>query len=353
MQELRLLLWKEIDNASRTRGDCPLARLLLTIACGDYDRTRPLIDGRVQPEGIDLNYIALSPEEIFWRQFQYEEFDVSEISMSSYIIQRARGIERFVAIPVFVSRLFRHGNIFVRTDRGIDKPEDLRGKRVGIAEYQMTATVFVRGFLQHDYDVKPSDIHWLTGGQEEPGRQDRVAISLPPDVRLEPINPGQTLNQMLIDGDIDALIAARAPSSFTTHPHLVRRLFPNYWEVEREYYLKTGIYPIMHAIAVKREIYERNPWVAQSLYKAFQEAKQVSMEALSNTGALATSLPWQIAELERTKQIIGEDIWPYGIEANRTTLQALLDYEFEQRLIPRRLTIEELFASNTLEEYRL
>mgnify|MGYP001305258676 CR=1 FL=1 len=330
-----------------------MAGLRLTLACGDYDRTRPLIDGRVKPEGIDLNFVALSPEEIFWRQFQYKEFDASEMSMSSYIIQLARGEQEFVAIPAFVSRFFRHGCIFVREGSGIHRPEDLRGKRVGVAEYQMTATVFIRGFLEHDYGVKPSEIHWFTGGQEQPGRKDRVEMSLPPDVRLDSIGDHKTLNQMLLDGELDALIAARAPSGFHTHPEKIKRLFPDYPRVEQEYFQRTGIFPIMHMVSIRRDVYEQHPWVAQSLYKAFLEAKRICMHQMANTGTLSTSLPWQIPELEKTKQVMGEDFWPYGVEENRVTLQALLDYEYEQGLIQRRLAVEELFAPNTLEEYKL
>lgn len=328
-------------------------RIGLTLACGPYDRTLALRTGEVAPEGIDLTYLALPPEEIFWRQLQHQEFDVSEMSMSSYTITVSRGESPFVAIPVFPSRFFRHGNIYVNASAGIAAPEDLRGRRVGVAEYQMTATVFIRGLLQHDHGVLASDLHWRTGGQEHPGRLDRVAMAPPPGVDIQPIPEGRTLSEMLDCGDLDALIAARAPSCFDRGSPNVRRLFPDYARREREHYDRTRIFPIMHCIAIRREVHRRHPWVAQSLFKAFREAKDRCLAFLGDSGTLAAAVPWLLPAVEESRAAFGPDFWPYGVEANRPTLEAFVRFEHEQGLTARPVAVEELFAAETLDEFRV
>ena len=330
-----------------------MSRLKLTLACHDYDRTRALWDGRVAPEGIDLVYVPLSAEELFWRQLQYMEFDVSEMSLSNYLTERSRENPRFIAIPVFPSRMFRHSFIFINKKAGIEKPQDLKGKRVGIPEYSMTATVWLRGTLQHDYGVAPPDMEWYVGGLDMPGRKERMKIKLPDDVPLRPIPGDKTLSEMLASGEIDALITARAPASFFQNHPDVDRLWPDYKEVEMDYFRRTKLFPIMHTVAIKQEIYDAYPWVAQSLYKAFCEAKKLSQEFLAKLSHLRYMLPWLIPDYNQTVSVMGEDYWPYGVEANRVALEALTQYSYEQGLSSHKFALEELFAPNTYEEFKV
>ncbi len=328
-------------------------RLQLSLACGDYDRTRGLMDGRVQPEAIDLIYLPTPPDETFFRMLRYQEFDVSELSLSAYTIMKAHGRCPFVAIPVFPSRSFRHSAIFIRTDAGIREPKDLIGRRVGVPDYQMTAAVWVRGALQHEYGVAPESIHWMTGGQEMPGRADMVRVDLPANVPIERIGPDETLNGLMEAGKIDALISPVMPTAFRQHAPWIGRLFPSYREVEEDYFRRTGIFPIMHTLVIKDALYQKHPWVAQSLMKAFVEAKQLCYdEYLYETIALRTMLAWVLDEVERERALMGEDFWPYGFEANRQTVATLCQYVHEQGLAPRAPTPEELFAPNTLASYK-
>jgi 4,5-dihydroxyphthalate decarboxylase len=324
--------------------------LSLSLACPPYDRVLPIALGWIQPEGIAVNFLPLAVEEIFWRQLRHQEFDVSESSLSSYVMLRSRGDERFIAIPVFTSRFFRHSCIFVNTRKGIRSPQDLKGRVVGLPEYQITAVVWQRGLLQEEYGVLPRDIHWRTGGEETPGRVEKIKLTLPPEIDLQSIPPDKTLSKMLDEGEIDGLLTARAPSCFVKRSPNVARLFPNYREVEEDYYRKTGIFPIMHTLIISKRIYQNNPWVAMSLYKAFCLAKDVVMQGYGETAALHVTLPWLGAELERTKGIMGEDWWPYGLSKNRKTLETFLRYHYEQGLSKRKMTVEELFAEETLDE---
>ncbi len=330
-----------------------MTRLNLTLACWDYDRTRAIADGRVRVDGIDLNYVSLPVEETFFRMLRFGEFDAAELSLSSYCVSLARGDSRFVAIPVFPSRFFRHSCIFVSATSGIERPEDLAGKRVGVPEYQMTAPVWIRGILHDEYGIDPASPTYFTGGEEEPGREEKLKLDLPEKFRLVPIGSERTLSRMLADGEIDALHTARAPSSFHHSPHLVRRLFADPVAVEKDYYRRTGIFPIMHVIAIRREVYERNRWIAQSLLKAFVEAQRHTYEDLMISAALKTMLPWQIAAVEDTVRTLGEDWWPYGLERNRAALDTFLRYHHEQGLSARQLAVEELFAPETLEAFRI
>jgi len=329
-----------------------MADLRLTLACEDYDRTRALKEGTVKPEGIDLNYIALPVEEIFWRMLRYEEFDVAELSMGAFLVDAARGRRRFVAIPVFPSRTFRHRCVFVNVASGIERPEELRGKRVGLPEYTMTAAVWLRGLFQHEYGVSPEEVHWVQGGEEQPGRKDRVEFDLPPRIRLEVVTD-RTLNEMLEKGEIDALMSPRMPSCFLERSPRVRRLFPDFKRVEMDYFRKTGIFPIMHGIVIRMDLYERNSWVAQSLYKAFCEAKDLCFGQIYDSNILRTSLPWTIAEYEEVRSLMGADYWAYGFHANRRVLETLQAYLLEQGLIGQRLDLEKLFAPNTLEAFKI
>ena len=330
-----------------------MSDLHLTLACEDYDRTRALRDGSVKPEGIEINYVALPVEEIFWRMCRYEEFDVAELSMGAFLVAAAQGRRPFVAIPVFPSRTFRHRCIFINTASGIEKPEDLRGKRVGVPEYTMTAAVWLRGLLQHEYGVKPEEVHWLQGGEEQPGRKDRVDFDVPPGIRLEMIPQDKTLNDMLESGAIDALMSPRMPSCFLKGAPHVRRLFPDFKRVEMEYFRRTGIFPIMHVVVIRTKIYEENPWVAQSLYKAFCEAKDLCFSQLYDSNVLRISLPWTVAEYEETRQLMGEEYWPYGLAPNLRVLETLHGYLLEHGLIKQKLDLATLFAPNTREAFKI
>ncbi len=330
-----------------------MSNLPLTIGCWNYDRTRALMDGRVPIEGCDPRFLALGPEEVFFRAFRHGEFDVSELSFSSYLMATARGTCPYVAIPVFISRAFRHSGIYIRTDRGIGGPADLRGRLVGVPEYQVTAAVWIRGVLQHEYGLQPSDVVWRSGGIEEPGRHEKLPIELPDDIKIEPIAEGKTLSAMLDDGEIDALVTPRAPSCFdrgTTH---VGRLFPDFRSDERAWFEKTRIFPIMHVIGIRKELAAAEPWLGASLMKAFEAAKRIVYTDLREVAALKTTLPWVTQEYEETVALMGADYWPYGIEANRPTLDAFLQYHHEQGLSPTPANLDEIFLPSAMETVKV
>ncbi len=330
-----------------------MSALRLTLAIWEYDRVRALADGSVQPDGIDLNVLNLHVEETFFRMLRNREFDMAEMSLSSYAVAASRENCPFIAIPVFPSRFFRQSCIFVSTKSGIREPKDLIGKRVGVPEYQMTAPVWIRGILQDDYGVDPTSVEYWTGGEEEPGRDEKVKLDLPSSIRVRRIGPTQTLSQMLADGDIDALHAARIPSTFRSRPGAVRRLFDDHVAVERAYWKRTRIFPIMHTVVLRRDIYQANPWIAQALYKAFVAAKARVYLNLYTTSALTTMLPWQVAQVEDVRAEMGDDWWPYGFAENRHVLETFLRYHHEQGLSKRRLAPEELFAPETLEQFKI
>jgi 4,5-dihydroxyphthalate decarboxylase len=330
-----------------------MSKLELTFGCWNYDRTRALMDGAVQADGIDLNYLNMPVEETFFRMLRHREFDVAEMSLSSYTVSLFSEARPFIAIPVFPSRLFRHSSIYVNAESGIREPRDLIGKRVGNPEYQMTAPVWIRGILADHYGVPVGSVTYYTGGEEEPDRPEKLKLDLPPSIRIKRIGPGQTLSRMLHEGEIDALQTARMPSSFLKGDGKVRRLFENYVEVERDYFRQTKIFPIMHTIVIRRDVYEANRWVAQSLMKAFIEAQRRTYEDLQETAALKTMLPWLTAHVEEARREMGEDFWPYGFEKNRETLRTFLRYSFEQGLSKRQLEPEELFAPEALESFKI
>jgi 4,5-dihydroxyphthalate decarboxylase len=338
---------------SRVRGKDRMPRLQLSLACWDYDRTRALADGSVRPEGIDLIYQNLYVEETFFRMLRNREFDAAEMSLSSYCVSLMREDPAFIAIPVFPSRFFRHSCIFVSSKSGIREPKDLAGKRIGVPEYQMTAPVWIRGILQDEYGVDPASCEYFSGGEEEPGRDEKLKLDLPVKFRLKPIGPKQTLARMIADGELDAMHTARAPSTFAVRPDAVKRLFENFVEVEKAYYRKSKIFPIMHTVVIRRELYEKNRWIAQSLRKAFVQAQRRTYDQLATTMALTTMLPWQAAHVEEARKELGEDWWPYGVEPNRHVLETFLRYHHEQGLSKRRLKAEELFAPETLESFRV
>jgi 4,5-dihydroxyphthalate decarboxylase len=326
--------------------------LRLSLACWDYDRTRALADGRVRPEGIDLVYLNQPVEETFFRMMRFAEFDASEMSLSSYVASLGRAEPPFIAIPAFPSRYFRHSCIFVSAQSGIKKPEDLKGKKVGVPEYQMTAPVWIRGILSDDHGVKVTDVQHLSGGEEEPGRDEKQKLDLPPTINLKPIPSTATLSGMLAAGELDALVTARAPSTFKT-TDTVKRLFPDYVEREKQYYKRTRIFPIMHTVVIRRDVYAKNPWVAQALYKAFVASKKIAMDMYAQTAAMSSMLPWSPAAAEEARAEMGDDWWPYGLAPNRHVLETFLRYHHEQGLSKRLFKPEELFAKETLEAFKI
>jgi len=321
--------------------------LALTLACWDYDRTRALADGRVRPEGIDLTYLPLGMPESFFRMLHHGEFHASEMSLSWYTRTVTAEARPFVAIPVFPSRMFRHSSIYVHAGSGIDKPSDLVGRRVGCPEYQMTAAVWIKGILAEHYGVAVNSVSYHTGGLKEPGRRE-VAMNLPDDIRIEAIPGDRTLSDMLESGEIDALYTAEAPTTFEADSPNVRRLFPDFDRVEKEFYRSTGIFPIMHTVVVRSDVYEANPWVAQSLVKAFTAAKSLAYEDLREMTALKTMLPWLPSAVAEATATMGDDYWPYGIDSNRSTIETFLRYSYEQGILERRLEPADLFAPETM-----
>ena len=330
-----------------------MSKLRMTLGCWNYDRTRALMDGSVQPDGIELNYLNMPVEETFFRMLRHREFDCAEMSLSSYAVSLHKPERPFVAIPVYPSRFFRHSCIYVNADAGIREPKDLIGKRIGNPEYQMTAPVWIRGILSDHYGVPVDSVSYLTGGEEEPGRSEKIKLDLPANIRVEPIAPTQTLSQMLLSGEIDALYTARMPSSFRTGGGRVKRLFEDYVDVERAYFRSSNIFPIMHVVAIRREVYEANRWVAQSLYKAFVEAQRRTYADLQDTAALKAMLPWLTAHVEDARREMGYDFWPYGLPRNRQTLVTFLRYHHEQGLSKRLLSVDELFAPESLEAFKI
>lgn len=327
------------------------SKLTLSLAIWDYDRVRALVDGRVKPDGIDLVMHALPVEETFFRQLRYREFDACEMSLSSYCVSKFKD-DAFIAIPVWPSRMFRHSCIYINEKSGIKEPKDLIGKRIGNPEYQMTAPAWIRGIMADEYGVPVDSAHYLTGGEEEPGRPEKISLDLPPNIKLDPIGPTQTLNDMLATGEIDALYTARKPSCYGKVAG-VKRLFEDYVPVEQAYFKKTKIFPIMHTVVIRREIYEKHRWVAVALYKAFVAAQKITYGDLRTTASLQCMLPWSSAEEEKTVKLMGDDYWPYGFAKNEHTLETFTKYSLEQGLSKRKLAPRELFAPETLEAFKI
>ena len=330
-----------------------MSALRLSFAIGDYDRNRPLIDGRVQVDGVDPVFMTLDPEEIFFRAFRHAEFDVCELSLSSYTVKVARGDSPYVGIPAFLSRAFRHTSIYVRTDRGIRVPADLKGRRVGLPEYQLTACVWARALLEDDFGVKPSDVTWVRGGIEQPGRPEKIRIELPPDLRLEDSPAGASLNALLEAGEIDAFTGPRAPSCFERgHPH-VARLFADPTAAAADYFRRTGIFPIMHILGVRRALAEAHPWLPAALLKAFDQSKAACLARLADTSATKVTLPFVEEQLKAARELLGPDFWSYGFSPNRAVLEHFLAHHHRQGLSARLVTPEELFHPATLEAHKI
>src|SRR5271167_4911467 len=317
-----------------------MAKLNLSVAIGEYDRTRALIDGSVAIDGVDPVYMPLVPEEIFFRAFRAAEFDICELSLSSYALKTAQGDCPYIAVPAFVSRAFRHTAIYVRTDR-IKKPADLKGKKIGVPEYQLTANVWVRAILQDDHGVTPADIHWVRGGLVEAGRLEKIAITLPKGVKLEDAPAGRTLSSMLEAGEIDGFIGPRVPAPFERGHPQVRWLFPDPMAAAKDYFKRTGFFPIMHLIGVRRELAEQHPWLPAAVLKAFERSKAIALEKLADTSSTKVTLPFVEEMLRDARAFMGEDFWSYGVAPNRKVLDYFLGMHHAQGLSSRRLAVDE------------
>jgi 4,5-dihydroxyphthalate decarboxylase len=332
----------------------------ISIASGEYDRIRAIRDGTVKVEGCAVTYHVVEPNQLFVRNLKAQEFDVSEMSFSTYIALRDQGKAHYTAIPVFLSRAFRHSAIFVRTDRGIASPPDLKGKRVGTPEYFTTMLVWMRGLLSDEYGIKPSDLRWRLGPLERPAVASAPSLPAGPtasvaDVEIEAIPAGKTLAGMLAAGELDAVFSARPPSCFLPLPPAtparaagsrgaVARLFPDYRAAEQAYYRKAGVYPLMHAVGIRNSLVEQHPRMAGSLFTAFAKAKEIAVADFAKLSAFALMLPWIEAEYRATQAVLGEDIWPYGVAANRKAIETLCRYLHEQGFSQRRMGVDELFA---------
>jgi 4,5-dihydroxyphthalate decarboxylase len=326
--------------------------LTLSVAIGDYDRNRPLIDGRVAIDGVDAVIMTLSPEEMFFRAMRQEAFDICELSLSSFSLRRARGDCPYVGVPAFLSRAFRHTSIIVRRGAGIKSPKDLEGRRVGIAEWQLTANVWARALLE-DHGVDLERIQWLRGGLDEPGRSEKIAFQLPPGIVLSEIGPDRTLNRMLLDGGIDAFIGPRAPSAFTAGHLDLQWLFPDPLAEARDYYRRTRIFPIMHLVGVRKSIADAHPWLPVAVFKAFEQSKRLALAELADTSATKVMLPFFEERLAETRALMGPDYWSYGVDPNRHVLEAFLQAHHRQGLSQSRLAVDQLFHPSTYETVKI
>jgi 4,5-dihydroxyphthalate decarboxylase len=324
----------------------------LTMASWDYDHIRDIATGLVKPKGIEITHLQMEVEEIFYRFAKSFEWDVSELSFAKYCSILSQDDPPITGIPVFVSRVFRHSAFYIRSDGSVKVSSDLKGKRIGIPEWSQTATVYARGWLHHQGGAKLDEVEWVQAGVNKPGRVEMANLNLPAGVSYTQV-PDKSLVEMLLSGEIDAMVSAHPPHEFEIGNPAIARLFPNYREVEEAYFDETGIYPIMHTIAIKRDVYEEYPWVARNLMTAFEEARDRSVARLREVTASQIPVPWGYENAERTgKKIFGDyGLWPYGIEASRTTIEAFLQYCDEQGVTHRKLTPEDLYAPEAMTEF--
>jgi 4,5-dihydroxyphthalate decarboxylase len=328
-----------------------MPNLQLSVAVGDYDRVRPLLDGAVAIDGVDPTFMTLVPEEIFFRAFRHAEFDICELSMSSFTVKTAQGDNPYVGVPAFLSRAFRHTSIYVRTDR-VRAPADLKGRKIGLPEYQLTANVWARAILEDDHGVKPADVTWVRGGIETPGRPEKISLDLPKEIKIESAPDGSTISQLIERGDIDGFMAPRPPFIPGGNPH-VGWLFADPTAAAQDYYRRTRIFPIMHMVGVRRAVAERHPWLPAAVLKAFAEAKAVALAKLSDTSATKVTLPFVEEQLKAVRALMGEDFWSYGVAPNRHVIDTFLRHHHGQGLSPRRLAVEDLFHPSTLEAHKV
>jgi 4,5-dihydroxyphthalate decarboxylase len=329
-----------------------MSKLHISVAMGDYDRNRALYDGRVQIDGCDPVYMLLNPEEMFFRAMRSRDFDITELSFSSYLVKHAKGESPYIAVPVFLSRAFRHTSIYVRKDR-IKKPEDLKGCRIGVPEYQLTAVVWARSILQDDYGVNPEDVTWVRCGIDTPGRPEKIKLDLPPGVTIEAAPEGRTISDLLDKGEIDAFIAPRPPSGAALSNPNVAWLFDDPTTVAKDYYRRTGIFPIMHVVGIRKELAEQSRWLPAAVFKAFGDSKAKALELLADTSATKVTLPFVEEQLKAARETLGNDFWSYGVEPNRKTIEAFLHHHHAQGLSCRKVGLDELFHPSTYESYSI
>jgi 4,5-dihydroxyphthalate decarboxylase len=329
-----------------------MTKLRLSVAMGDYDRTRALLDGRVQIDGVDPVYMTLNPEEMFFRAMRSQDFDISELSFSSYLVKHSRGDCPYVAVPVFLSRAFRHTSIYVRKDR-IKRPEDLKGCHIGIPEYQLTAIVWARAILQDDFGIHPSDVTWVRGGIDTPGRPEKVKLQLPSDVRVEAAPEGRTISDLLDCGEIDGFIAPRPPSKAALRNDNVAWLFDDPTATAKDYFQRTGVFPIMHVVGIRKTLAEAHPWLPGAVFKAFNQSKAYALEQLSDTSATKVTMPFVEEMLKAARETMGEDYWSYGVQANRRTLETFVRHHHGQGLSEHLVAVDELFHPSTYESYSI
>lgn len=329
-----------------------MANIKLTLAIGPYDHVRDFVDGTVRAKGIDITALNLSIEEIFYRFTRFREWDISELSFGKYVSLVSQNDASITAIPVFPSRVFRHSSIYIRKNGGIGKPQDLKDKRVGIPEWAQTAAIYTRGYLAHEAGVALKAIEWHQAGVNEAGRAEKVKLKLPKGVRYVS-HSDRSLNDMLLAGELDAVLSARPPRAALEPGSRMTRLFPDALEVEKAYYRKTGIFPIMHVVALRREVLDRHPWVAMNLYTAFEEAKRRSLQRALDVTASYYPLPWTVDYARQSQAMFGDDFWPYGIEGNRATLESFLQFAYEQGVCHRKLAPEDLFPAEVQSSYRV
>lgn len=325
-----------------------MAKLRLSLACTQTDRAAPVLDGRIPIEGCEVIALPGQTQEIFRRVLDGQAFDIAEMSMGSHIVQVGRGMEDYAAIPVFLSRSFRHSAIYIRTDRGIARPQDLVDRTVGVNQYQQTVGLWVRGILGDEYGVRTQDVNWMSGGVEQPGGGERIALKLPETIRLAEIAKTETLNAMLAGGEIDALISTRAPSCFESGNPNVGRLFPDYRTAETDYFQTTGIFPIMHCVVIRRRLIDENPWLPVEVFKAFARAKALALTELSLLNIARVSLAWIAEDTAATRRVLGDRMWGYGFKDSLHETQAMLRYALNDGLIGKAMAPEELFHPSTL-----
>lgn len=329
-----------------------MAKLNLSIAMGDYDRTRALVDGRVQIDGVDPIFMLLNPEEMFFRAMRSRDFDIAELSFSSYLVKHSRGESPYIAVPVFLSRAFRHTCIYARKDR-IQRPEDLKGKRIGLPEYQLTAHVWARAILQDDHGVRPEDVVWVRGGIDTPGRPEKIALQLPAQVRVEQAPEGTTISELLDRAEIDAFMAPRPPSRHVLQNPNVGWLFDDPTTVAKDYYRRTGVFPIMHVVGIRKELAAQHPWLPAAVQKAFTQSKAAALELLADTSATKVTLPFVEEQIKAAREVMGEDYWSYGVQPARRTLETFVRHHHSQGLSSRLVPVEELFHPATYESYSI
>lgn len=329
-----------------------MPKLPLTLGITHYDHVSDLSSGRVAVEGVDLNCLELQTEEVFFRTIVYRDFDISEISLAKYTSMRSQGDDSLIAIPVFPSRVPRHSAIYIKKGGKVAKPADLAGARVGIPEWAETALVYTRGALVDQYGLDLRKIQWIQGGVNQPGRTEKVALRLPAGLSVKHVTD-KSLDELLLAGELDAVMCAHPPDSFTDGIGGVTRMFENFIEIEERYVRETGIFPIMHTVVIRREVLDSNPWVAMNVFKAFEEAKRRSVERMRFIGVSHVPIPWCYEYARRARDVFGKNYWPYGIDDNRKTLEAFLKYAFEQGVCHRHLAVEEIFAKQVQQHFRV